>query len=53
MKSISVEYNEVELPFINQLKSLGWQYIEGSWDNPQITDRENFKQVLISDRPMH
>ena len=29
---------------------MGWQYIEGSWDNPQVTDRENFKQVLISDR---
>ncbi len=26
------------------------QYIEGSWDDPQVSDRENFKQVLISDR---
>lgn len=44
------EYIYVEKPTINQLKSMGWQYIEGSWDNPQVTDRENFKQVLISDR---
>jgi type I restriction enzyme R subunit len=44
------EYVHVEQPTINQLKSMGWQYIEGSWDDPQVTDRENFKQVLISDR---
>ncbi len=24
-------------------------FIEGSWDNPQVTERENFKQVLISE----
>jgi type I restriction enzyme R subunit len=42
------EYVHVEQPTINQLKSMGWQYIEGSWDDPQVTDRENFKQVLIS-----
>ena len=44
------EYVHVEQPTINQLKSMGWQYIEGSWDDPQVTDRENFKQVLIGDR---
>jgi type I restriction enzyme R subunit len=44
------EYIYVEKPTIDQLISMGWQYIEGSWDNPQVTDRENFKQVLISDR---
>ena len=44
------EYIYVEKPTIDQLQSMGWQYIEGSWDNPQVTDRENFKQVLISDR---
>lgn len=43
------EYIYVEKPIIDQLVSMGWQYIEGSWDNPQVTDRENFKQVLISD----
>lgn len=35
---------------IDQLISMGWQYIQGSWDNPQVSDRENFKQVLISGR---
>jgi predicted metal-dependent hydrolase len=44
------EYIYVEKPTIDQLQSMGWQYIEGSWDNPQLTNRENFKQVLISDR---
>ncbi|MEP0859255.1 HsdR family type I site-specific deoxyribonuclease [Trichocoleus sp. DQ-U1] len=44
------EYIYAEKPTIDQLVSMGWQYIEGSWDDPQITDRENFKQVLISDR---
>jgi len=44
------EYIYVEKPTIDQLVSMGWQYIEGSWDDPQVTDRENFKQVLISDR---
>src|SRR3569832_2733917 len=40
----------VEKPTIEQLISIGWQYNEGRWDNPQVSDRENFKQVLISDR---
>jgi type I restriction enzyme R subunit len=44
------EYIYAEKPTIDQLVSMGWQYIEGSWDDPQVTNRENFKQVLISDR---
>src|ERR687885_2572778 len=44
------EYIYVEKPTIDQLISMGWQHIEGSWDNPQVTDRENFKQVLMGDR---
>lgn len=43
------KYIYVEKPTIDQLTSMGWQYIEGSWDDPQVTDRENFKQVLISE----
>src|SRR4028118_2141915 len=50
MSQPTPEYIYVEKPTIDQLISMGWQHIEGSWDNPQITDRENFKQVLISDR---
>ncbi|MEH1908169.1 MAG: HsdR family type I site-specific deoxyribonuclease [Nostoc sp.] len=44
------EYIHVELPIIQQLTSMGWQYIQGSWDNPAITERENFKQVLLTER---
>ncbi|MEG3918503.1 HsdR family type I site-specific deoxyribonuclease [Microcoleus sp. T3_A4] len=50
MPQLTPEYIYVEKPTIDQLISMGWQHIEGSWDNPQVTDRENFKQVLIGDR---
>jgi type I restriction enzyme R subunit len=48
MPQLTPEYIYVEKPTIDQLISMGWQHIEGSWDNPQVTDREDFKQVLIS-----
>ncbi|MGH1394696.1 MAG: type I restriction endonuclease subunit R [Trichormus sp.] len=44
------EYIHVEKPTIEQLTGMGWQYIEGSWDNPAITERDNFKQVLLTQR---
>jgi type I restriction enzyme R subunit len=44
------EYIYAEKPTIDQLVSMAWQYIEGSWDDPEVTERENFKQVLISAR---
>jgi type I restriction enzyme R subunit len=50
MPQLTPEYIYVEKPAIDQLKSMGWQHIEGSWDNPQVTERENFKQVLLSER---
>ncbi|MBD2438102.1 type I restriction endonuclease subunit R [Nostoc sp. FACHB-110] len=46
----SPEYTHVEKPTIQQLSRMGWQYIEGSWDNPAITERDNFKQVLLTQR---
>ena len=48
MSQPTPEYIYVEKPTIDQLIGMGWQHIEGSWDNPQVTHRENFKQVLIS-----
>jgi type I restriction enzyme R subunit len=48
MSQPTPEYIYVEKPTIDQLISMGWQHIEGCWDNPQVTHRENFKQVLIS-----
>ncbi|MBN4003593.1 HsdR family type I site-specific deoxyribonuclease [Nostoc sp. LPT] len=50
MPQSTPEYIYVEKPIIEQLISMGWQYIEGSWDNPAITERENFKQVLLIQR---
>jgi type I restriction enzyme R subunit len=49
MSQPTPEYIYVEKPTIDQLISMGWQYIEGSWDDPQVTGRENFKQVLLHD----
>jgi type I restriction enzyme R subunit len=50
MPQATPEYIHVELPIIQQLISMGWQYIEGSWDSPEVTERENFKQVLLIER---
>ncbi|MFK0734055.1 MAG: type I restriction endonuclease [Gloeotrichia echinulata GP01] len=44
------EYIHVEKPTIEQLISMGWQYIEGSWENPAVTERDNFKQILLTQR---
>lgn len=41
------EYNQVELPFIDQLISLGWQYVSGSVDHPTVTGRPSFRDVLL------
>ncbi|WP_437620623.1 type I restriction endonuclease subunit R [Sorangium sp. So ce1151] len=41
------EYNQVELPFIDQLIALGWKYIGGSVDHPTVTGRSSFRDVLL------
>lgn len=45
--SFGPEYFEVERPLIEQLQGLGWTYIEGSLDDPYITHRESFAQVIL------
>ncbi len=50
MSQPTPEYMYVEKPTIDQLVNTGWQYIEGDWDKPEITERENFKQVLLRSR---
>ena len=42
----SPEYTEVEFPLIQQLQSMGWEYIEGSLDDPAVTGRESFAHVF-------
>jgi type I restriction enzyme R subunit len=44
------EYTQVELPFIEQLKGLGWEHIEGDIDVPYLSERESFRDVLLKDR---
>lgn len=40
------ELEDVEKPFVAQLQSLGWMHIEGSIDDPAITGRSNFSEVI-------
>ncbi len=48
--SQSPEYTQVERPFIEQLHSMGWGYLPGDTDVPYLTEREDFRQVLLTDR---
>jgi len=36
------EETYVEIPFIEQLKAMGWEHIEGDIDVPYLTERESF-----------
>lgn len=40
------ELEDVEKPFVAQLQALGWQHIEGSIDDPSITNRTGFAEVI-------
>lgn len=40
------ELQDVEKPFVAQLQALGWTHIEGSLDDPAITGRNNFTEVI-------
>jgi type I restriction enzyme R subunit len=40
------ELEDVEKPFIAQLQALGWTYLEGSLDDPAITGRTSFAEVI-------
>jgi type I restriction enzyme, R subunit len=46
------EYHRVELPFVEQLKHMGWQHIEGDVDVPEFTERTSFREsdVLLQER---
>ena len=44
------EYTRVEQPFLEQLKSMNWQHIEGDLDVPYLAERESFRDVLLMDR---
>lgn len=40
------ELDDVEQPFVAQLKGLGWTHIEGSLDDPAVTGRASFAEVV-------
>lgn len=44
------ESDLVERPFCEQLKAMGWQWIEGDTDVPEFTERQNFREVLLKGR---
>ena len=44
------EYDLVEKPFCEQLKGMGWDWLEGDTDVPELTERENFREVLLKGR---
>ena len=50
MSKIQWEYNLVERPFCEQLRAMGWQWIEGDKDVPEFTERANFREVLLKGR---
>ena len=40
------ELADVEKPFAAQLQALGWTHLEGSLDDPKVTGRTSFAQVI-------
>ena len=40
------ELEDVEKPFVAQLQGLGWTHIEGSIDDPAVTARGSFAEVV-------
>lgn len=44
---IQRENDLVERPFCEQLKAMGWQWIEGDKDVPAFTVRADFRKVLL------
>jgi len=41
------EFTIVEQPFIDQLVKMGWKHTTGNIDHPSVTDREEFREVLL------
>lgn len=40
------ELEDVEKPFVAQLEGLGWVHVEGSLDDPKVTGRGSFSEVI-------
>ena len=44
------EKTYVKIPFIEQLKGIGWDHVEGDIDVPYLTERQSFRDVLLAGR---
>ncbi len=45
------EYTEVELPLLRQLLAMGsWSHIEGSKTDPAVSERDSFRDVVLTSR---
>jgi type I restriction enzyme R subunit len=47
---IQWESDLVEKPFCEQLKLMDWEWLEGDIDVPELTERQNFREVILRDR---
>ena len=47
---IEWEYDLCEKPFCEQLKLMGWEWIEGDTDLPESTERVSSREVLLKGR---
>ena len=47
---IQWEYDLVERAFCEQLRAMGWQWIEGDTDIPDFTERPSFREVFLKGR---
>lgn len=43
---MSRELEDVEIPLVTQLRSLGWRHTEGSLEDPSVTGRNTFFEVV-------
>lgn len=50
MSKIEWEHDLVEVPFCRQLELMGWTWLEGDTDVPELTERASFREVLLKDR---
>src|SRR3990172_4484129 len=50
MSKIQWEADLVERPFCQQLERMGWTWLEGDVDVPELTERASFREVLLKDR---
>src|ERR1700691_4618426 len=50
MPALPTEYTEVELPLLEQLSAMKWSVLEGSKSDPSATERESFRETILSGR---